>query len=120
MGKTDHGGGCRGVVQPSRDKKSVTVALSSVDQRLRSDRAMTSLNGDSVGILQKDIPFSETKTRTWVLCNLLSSLFHTTAMSVPFVKTKGKQEEAPSMDRDELLLVKKINYLATLRWPYLR
>jgi hypothetical protein len=40
-------------------------------------------------------------------------------MSAPFIKTKGEQEEAPSMDSDELQLVKKINHLATLRWPYL-
>jgi hypothetical protein len=41
-------------------------------------------------------------------------------MSAPSVKSKGDQEEASSMDSDELQLVKKINHLATLRWPYLK
>jgi hypothetical protein len=36
-------------------------------------------------------------------------------MSAPSVKSKGDQEEVSSMDSDELQLVKKINYSATLR-----
>jgi hypothetical protein len=37
--------------------------------------------------------------------------------STPSVKSKGDQEEASSIDSDELQLV-KIN--ATLRWPHLK